>query len=123
MVRHISRRSEGHPDRRIMHPVRDWLIGLTTASFLFLAVSLAEGYLFWSTSVRVSEVPEVTVETVRYDSKLVGRVLADYRARNAQYESLRKETPVSLEDSHAEKESGLTASSTSVAGEGSLHVE
>ena len=86
MVRHVVRRSEGYRDRRIMHPRRDWLIGLFGAVFLFLASAAVEGYLFWSKSS--ADADAVTLETVTYDQKLVRRVLTEYRSREARYKEL-----------------------------------
>ncbi len=90
MAHHIVRRGEGYPDRRIMHPARDWLIGLTGAAFLFLCASAGAGYLFWSKSNAATTASEVTIDSVKYDPKLIERVLTNYRARQAQYESLQE---------------------------------
>jgi hypothetical protein len=88
MVQHIVRRSEGYSDRRIMHPARDWCIGLCAAALLFLGSSAAAGHLFWSKSHTAPDAYEVTIDPVKYDPKLIARVLTEYRRRAAQYTSL-----------------------------------
>ncbi len=87
MARHVARRSEGYADPRIMHPARDWLIGLSAATALFLALSAAAGYLFWS---RNSHDPygEVTLSTVTYDRATAEAVLTRYRERSLRYRAL-----------------------------------
>lgn len=89
IARHIVARSEGRLDRQIIHPARDWTIGLAGAAFLCLAGSAGAGYLFWSKNVLVTETYVVTIEPVQYDQKLMKRVLTEYTARQAQYELLR----------------------------------
>lgn len=89
IARHIVARSEGRLDRQILHPARDWTIGLTGVAFLFLAGSVGAGYLFWSKNILVTETYVVTIEPVQYDQKLIKRVLAEYTARQVQYELLR----------------------------------
>ena len=41
MVHHITKRSRGIPDKRLMHPVREWLIGLVC-----VVVVLAVGVMY-----------------------------------------------------------------------------
>lgn len=89
IARHIVAHSEGRRDWQIMHPARDWTIGLVGVVFLFLAGSAGAGYLFWSKNVLVTETYVVTIEPVQYNQKLIKQVLAEYTARQAQYELLR----------------------------------
>ena len=91
LARRIARRNAGRGDRRIMHPARDWLIGLVGAALLLLGGSVGAGYLFWSKSDKATEASEATIDVVRYDQKLLQRVLTDYRGRRARYDSLRGE--------------------------------
>ncbi|MBI4086687.1 hypothetical protein HY416_01750 [Candidatus Kaiserbacteria bacterium] len=88
IAKHILRRSEGHADRRIMHPARDWLIGLFVAAALFLSVGGGTGYLYWYKSSEVTEAYDVAIEEVSYDQKLITRTLEKYRVRKRAYESL-----------------------------------
>lgn len=89
IARHIVAHREGRRDWQIMHPARDWTIGLVGVVFLFLLGSAGAGYLFWSNSALVTETYVVTIEPVQYDQKLIKQVLAEYTARQAQYELLR----------------------------------
>lgn len=97
MTRHIVRRSDGYRDRRILHPRRDWLIGLVGAACLFVVGSAGAGYLFWSKSITIATADAGMVDVATYDTKRVSRVLAEYRSRKARYEALREDdmmTPV-----------------------------
>ena len=104
IARRIARQTDGYPDRRITHPTRDWYIGLFCATVLFLGSCFYAWYLFSSTLS--TEEYEVTIDTVKYEQKLVAQVLADYRARQARYESLREDTatlPKSAENTHTDQ--------------------
>lgn len=124
MAQHIVRRGDGYHDRRIMYPARDWLIGLLGAAVLFLGSSVGAGYLFWSKSNAATEVYEVAIDPVHYDSKLIERVLTNYAARQVRYKSLREDTTFVLEDGGMDKvESTSRASVPPVANEVPLKVE
>lgn len=92
MVRHIVRRGDGYPDHRIMHPARDWSVGLLGVAVLFLGTSVGAGYLFWRIDNTATEAYTVTIDPVTYDQKLIKRVLTDYAATRARYKSLRGDT-------------------------------
>ena len=88
MPHHSARRGDGYSDQRIMHPARDWFVGLVGAAVLFLGSSVGAGYLFWSKSNATADASGATIDPVKYDPKLIKRVLTDYGARYARYESL-----------------------------------
>ncbi len=108
MVRHIVRRDAGHPDRRIMHPARDWFIGLLGVGVVFLGGGVYAGYLFWSKSNTIAETHEATSGSVKYDRKLIDRVLTDYRARQTRYESLGGGTAFILKDIDTDKAKSIS---------------
>lgn len=89
IARHIVAHRGGRLDRQIMHPARDWTIGLAGVALLFLVGSVGAGYLFLNKNILVTETYVVTIEPVQYDHKLIKQVLAQYTARQAQYELLR----------------------------------
>lgn len=89
MAQRIAHRDKGYVDRRIIHPVRDWLFGLAGAGLLLLGSGMGAVHLFLVESESASDEHEVIADSAVYDSKLVKRVLTDYAARQARYESLR----------------------------------
>lgn len=88
-ARHISGKDRAYRDQRIMHPERDWFIGLFSVTLLFLAGGLGVWYLFDKRGGALVEDHGVTIDTVKYDAKLITRVLTDYARRQEHYESLR----------------------------------
>ena len=115
MARHIVRRSDGYRDRRIMHPRRDWLLGLAGTAILFVAGAFGAGYLFWNKSIAATEAYEVALDTVTYDSKLIKRVLAEYRGRSGRYEVFRGAVPTATSTATSTKALGASATSAPVA--------
>ena len=91
MVRHVTKRSRGVPDKKLIHPRREWLIGLV----LFIVV-LAGGLTYNSFSYQKaltvgSEESEGTTGVVQYRTGLVEDALTIYRERKLRFEELRPE--------------------------------
>lgn len=110
MAQHVFKRSAGVPDKKLMHPRREWAIGL----LLFLAI-LVSGSTYTATSFnRFRELDtnngEANVNIPRYQGDRVSAVLTDYQARTAAYKDLTAEVPVLVESSS----SSTTATTTLV---------
>ena len=89
MARHIARRSRGLPDRRIMHPVRDWLIGFSVATLIFACLSIYAGWIFFTEKNTDIDAYAVRVETITYEHERVREVLDTYRMKEQQFNALR----------------------------------
>lgn len=88
MTKHVFRRSQGYPDRRLLHPIRDWFIGLCIFMVLMAsggayAASLYVNYQHIDTTAQVKQVKVPTL-----DSALVQATTERYAARAAQYSAL-----------------------------------
>jgi hypothetical protein len=98
-------------DARLTHPSRDWSVALVSCLCLFLASCAGAGYLFWQKSTRVSEAENAPPSGVVYDQRIVGKVLEEYRARKARYETLHGILPNEFETENATS-TNATATST-----------
>lgn len=99
MARQVFKRGQGYPDQRLMHPRREWSIGLGIFAIVvaFGALMSAQEYTRY-TDLGSLEPTEV-VKVVSYDEASVNQALEIYRERAQVYEALTKKditiTPVS----------------------------
>jgi len=88
MAEHVFRRSHGVPDKRLMHPRREWIIGL----LLFLTIVFAGGVLsvgmFSQYQNLDTDAGETIIEVPQYNSALVTNVIDTYKDRTEAYDSL-----------------------------------
>jgi len=89
MARHVFRRGQSIPDRRLMHPKREWAIGLIVA----LAVMVVG---FWYNLDRFSyyrdlesAVPPNSIRIVPLNNLLMKEVLTDFSKRREIYEDFK----------------------------------
>ncbi|MEL6804515.1 MAG: hypothetical protein AAFO91_12135 [Bacteroidota bacterium] len=89
MVSHISRRSRRVPDRRLIHPMREWVIGLV----LFTVVLIGGGYLSASQFSYFSSVDaqleKSDVAVAAYDATGMEAVLLFFDERTLQFQQIR----------------------------------
>lgn len=93
MAKHVTRRSAGMPDRAMMHPRREWLLGLSCAFVVMGAGAAYNAFVFQHYSTIESFVTETQVHITEYRSDRTQTVLERYRERTAAYEALRAEIP------------------------------
>lgn len=111
MVKHILRRERGIPDRRIMHPSREWLIGLSLATLLLLTTATYAGYAFFIKTSAAALRPNAESDVVRYKQEAASEVLTRYQEKKQQFASLRANTPVNeIEVSASPDETTATTS-------------
>jgi hypothetical protein len=89
MAKHIAKRSKGIPDNRIMHPTRDWLIGLVFVLCIFVVGSIYTGYRFVSEQSQDVSAYDVSVDTVEYKHTLIGNVSEQYDDIQIRFDELR----------------------------------
>jgi hypothetical protein len=76
-------------DRKSMHPIREWLIGLCAAVGVFLGGVAFIAYDFHVQFVLPPEVPEVGEAQIQYSERDVTFYADRYRARDARFMELR----------------------------------
>lgn len=75
-------------DKRIMHPVRDWLIGLSCFFTLVIAGGAYSAHQFITyRNLNIYE-GSLNEQTVKYNEVLVERVLGEYAKREEAYQAL-----------------------------------
>lgn len=89
IARHLLRRDRGVPDKRLMHPVRDWMIGLSVASILFLCTAFVAGAIFLTQIKSIDEPVYVETVLITYKREDARTVLETYAARSEKFEVLR----------------------------------
>ena len=94
MAKHVRRHSKGYPDRRIMHPQREWAIGLGIFACTVLFGSVLAGNLF----VQYKNIDAVGGDAgdniPRYKTVTVDDALELYEKRKEEYVRLRSVQPV-----------------------------
>ncbi len=103
MSEHVFKKGKGYPDRRLMHPRREWVLGV----MMFLTVIFVGGVLAAQAYVQYRDIEaleEVALQQVpQYNDVAVQNVLTLFRERNTIYEDLTymepaPVTPVTLEE-------------------------
>lgn len=88
MTKKILRRQAGLHDYQIMHPSRDWIIGLCFASAVFLVGAAMSAQLYFSNSNTTLVMDGSVEEVVVYRESLVEAALKQLQERDAIYQKL-----------------------------------
>lgn len=91
MARHILRKTQGHADGRMIHPVRDWILGLSLTFILFVLLSMYSGYKFYTISQQDNAVFSFESSTIQYNLKGVQSVTRVYGEREKRFQTLRSD--------------------------------
>ncbi len=88
MVAHIVRRDNGIPDANIMHPMREWVLGLVVVLLLVIGGMIFNIMMYTSYHDALTA-PVAVVETaVPYKSAQVSQAITYYEAERKVYESI-----------------------------------
>lgn len=88
MAKHVFRRSRGMPDRRLLHPKRDWLIGMLMFATILIAGSIVSAQTFVSYQ-DVLPADDASVGIIpTYNSATIEKVLEEYRARTILFSNI-----------------------------------
>lgn len=88
MVAHIVRRDNGIADTSIMHPMREWMLGLAVV-FLLVAGGVGFNVLMYQNYHDALTTPVAVTETiVPYKAAPVARAINYYEAERVIYESI-----------------------------------
>jgi len=89
MANHVFHRSQGYADRRLIHPQRDWVIGMGVFATAVLVGSITAGNVF-VTYRNISDADSDLIETTpAYKEMIVNSTLEEYRLRAQEQERLR----------------------------------
>ena len=93
MAKHTFRIRQGYPDRRLMHPEREWLIGICIFIVFIFVGSLIAGRIFMQYK-NFNNTVNVTAQTVpQYQKDTVQEALFLYKMRADTFNILSKQTP------------------------------
>ncbi len=96
MVQHIVRRNRGLSDPQIMHPMREWLVGIVVTMLVGVIGSVSAAFLYHSyDELRGTEIAIVSTSTP-YKIKVVDKALAEYRQKRENYNVLLDKKTVSV---------------------------
>lgn len=99
MVQSVMRRSKRLPDRRIMHPAREWIGGLAVVlGALILGAGYAT-YLFITQLQQLEQPTPVDITVVRYEEETITKALDLYRERAAWFTALQEAQGIPLDTS------------------------
>lgn len=88
MARHIIKRGKGIPDRRLMHPYREWFIGLFGMMCVIGAGATYNAITFRYYNALEDHVVGNQPSAVEYRHDVAERVLTTYEERSAEYTRL-----------------------------------
>ena len=89
MVHHVTKRSRGIPDKRLMHPVREWLIGLL-GMVLVVVVGVIYSVHLFTTFSNVTEITHTeSAISIRYNETLINEAREQFSVRSDKFNELR----------------------------------
>jgi hypothetical protein len=98
MVQHVVRRDSGKSDAVIMHPLREWALGLFVVGLLVLWGVIFTVALFRVYSSSLETVVPVPVMPIPYKAPLVAETILQYEKERTQYKAMVGVVPPTLKD-------------------------
>lgn len=89
MVKHVIRRSQGVPDSSIMHPMREWSLGLGSVALLVIVGVTIDILTYRYYNESIATAAPVVQTVVPYRAAQVESALTIYRAQHHTYELIR----------------------------------
>jgi hypothetical protein len=110
MAKHISKSKNGKYDRRILHPEREWIIGISFFLILSFAGSIFSARLY----VRYSNVDSVNVSSAEdlVDNSsltLIKEVIEQYDKREEQFNEIASRKSIIIVEEEDEEDEGSEA--------------
>ena len=90
MAQHILRHSRGLRDQRLMHPEREWILGLAIALGIFAVTAAGSAYSYWKNKHPVAEFIETNEEVLVYRESMVKDALKNLSVLDTEREALMK---------------------------------
>ena len=95
----LARKPGALHDQQLMHPEREWVIGLIVSVFLFLITASVSVYIYFKNQTINVEVAAEDTEKTVYRESLVEEALTIIRGREEKLRSLNKEiVPAEIEE-------------------------
>lgn len=91
IFRRLRKRGRGIPDHRLIHPIRDWTVGLITTFLIFVASSVYASFTFLELSKNVDTAVPIESSVVTYKQENAAEVLERYAERERTFETLRND--------------------------------
>lgn len=88
MAKHVFKRSQGVPDKRLVHPKREWAMGLLLFSVIVVVGSVVSTQLFIQYRTVDTKAGEVKESIPQYNDRLVKSVLTTFTERVTAFELL-----------------------------------
>ena len=88
MARHITRHAKGLKDPRIMHPEREWVLGLAVALGIFAVTAAGSAFSYMKNKHPVAANPEEASEAPVYRESIVKDALRQLDVRDRERETL-----------------------------------
>lgn len=85
MVHHILRRDQGIADTHIMHPTRDWFIGLGVTGFMVVVGSWFCFYLYLYHTGEMQKEAVIIEQAIPYQAGIVKSALEIYSLKEKKY--------------------------------------
>lgn len=85
-----------HAGRQVMHPMRDWMIGLSGAAIVFVGAVALIAHDFRVQFILPPELNATTTVEVKYSERDVEWYAARFNEKDARFNSLRGETRLSV---------------------------
>lgn len=89
MIKHVARRSRNVPDRRLMHPKREWLIGLGLFTLVLVVSGIVSAQRFAYFSHIETHLEATELNVVTYKTGAMNDVIRQYDERTVRFQQLR----------------------------------
>lgn len=113
MAKAAARHDHGYPERRLIHPHREWLIGIMLFTVLLIAGCVAVGLLFmhYQNIEQTVTVEEQRVQT--YQAGTVADVLSIYAERTEMFDTMQAQSTLPPESATSVSTSTASTSAAS----------
>ena len=81
MAEHVFRRSSGIPDKKLMHPKREWAIGMVLFAVILVGGSILSSWSFAQYRNIDTQTGEASIQIPKYNETLIKNVLEEYKQR------------------------------------------
>ena len=93
MVKSVSKRAAGKPDKRLIHPRREWFIGISLFLLIVIVGAVYSAHVYTSLDRLEDSVSESDTSVIRYQAGNVQTALDRYQATQQKFETMRAALP------------------------------
>ena len=92
MAKHVFKRGSGVPDKRLMHPRREWGVGILLFAVILIVGSILSANAFSRFRNIDTDNGQASLTIPNYRSNLVFEALEEYRGKKESYQALISDT-------------------------------